>query len=488
MAYSVFLASRTAGVHLAAMENLSFDVTILGAGPGGYVAAIRAAQRGKRVALIERDRLGGVCLNSGCIPTKALLRAAEHFDFLKHAADWGFDLGEVKVEWRHIIEKSRAAADKLSRGVASLMKKHHITVLSGSGSFLSPNRIAVKGAEGQAIEVATTHAIIATGGRPAAIPGIEIDGKNVVSSKEAMMLPEIPRSLAVVGAGAVGLEFAYFYSVFGTRIDLIEYCPDILPGGDEEICRLLARSFQRRGIRIHTSRKVVGIERRDGVLRCRLERADGEGAPHEELIESDAVLIATGIRPNVEGLGLEEVGVELERGFIKIDGFCQTSVQGIYAIGDVCGPPALAHAASAEGLLAVHHLAGDDPAPIDYGNVPACIYCQPQVAGIGLSEREARAAGHEVTVGRFPFSANGKAAATGEMEGLVKLIGARGTGEILGAQIIGPEATELIGEIAVARTAELTVHDLHHTIHAHPTLSEAVMEAAADWAGEAVQI
>ena len=465
------------------MEEHAFDLTILGAGPGGYVAAIRASQQGKRVALVEKEHLGGVCLNWGCIPTKALLKIAEQYDFVKHSSDWGFEIGEVKIHWKRVVEKSRQAASKLAKGVEFLMKKHKVRVYSGSGRFLSAHRIAVNEAGGKTTELQTTHTIIATGARPATISGVEPDGKQIITSKEAMILPESPRRMTIIGAGAIGVEFAYFYTVFGCEITLVEYLPTILPGSDPDVSEALARSFKKRKVQMHTSSRVQAVQRQKNTVRTTVEK-DGKTFD----LEADVALVAVGVKGNIEGLGLEDVGVRTEKGFIPVDGNCQTNVQGIYAIGDVCGAPALAHAATAEGRQAVSHIVGEDPEPINYGNVPACVYCQPQVASVGMTEPEAKDAGHDVQVGRFPFAANGKAVAIGETSGFVKIIADRKYGEILGAHILGPEATELIGELVLAKTAELGVQDLYHTIHSHPTLSESVMEAAAEWAGESTGI
>jgi dihydrolipoamide dehydrogenase len=465
------------------MENHSYDVTVIGAGPGGYIAAIRAAQRGKRVAIVERDRLGGVCLNWGCIPTKALLKMAERRDFLREASDWGFEIGDVHVDWDKVIERSRGAADRLAGGVRFLMKKNKIDVHTGSGRFLSANRIAVDKSDGSTIELSTTHTIIATGARASTLAGVELDGERVISSKEAMVLPELPKSMIVIGAGAIGLEFAYFYSVFGCQVSLVEYFPRILPSGDEEVCQALTRSFEKRGIEILAGSKVLSIERDGDGVRVSVDR-DGQIVE----LDADVALVAVGVKANTEGLGLERLGVELERGVISVNEHVETRASGVYAIGDVNGPPALAHVASAEGLHVVSHLCGDDPEPFDRTNIPSCIYCYPQIASVGLTEGEAREKGHDVKIGRFPFTANGKAVAIGETEGFVKIVAEASTGEILGAHIIGPDATEMIGELTLGKAAELTVHDIHGTIHSHPTLSESIMEAAADWAGEATQM
>jgi dihydrolipoamide dehydrogenase len=462
----------------------SFDVTVIGAGPGGYVAAIRAAQLGMRVGIIERDRLGGVCLNWGCIPTKALLKTAEQYEFMKASAGaWGIKTDGLAVDWSRVIARSREAADKLSRGVASLMKKNKITVVNGEARFLTPGRIEVRG-EGKPSEVETKHAVIATGARPLTIPGVSLDSKRVITSKEAMILPEMPKSLTIIGAGAIGLEFAYFYAAFGTQVTIIEYFDRILPGGDEDVSSLLAKSFRKKGMALHPGSRVTGVSLQGPSSTRTAFEKEGKA----QAVDSEMTLVAVGVRGNVEGLGLEEIGISVEKGFIKVDDDLRTSIQGVYAIGDVAGPPALAHVASAEGIHAVEHIAGRTGRPLDYSSIPACIYCHPQVASVGFTEAEAREKGHDVSVGKFPFSANGKSVAVGEQEGFVKIIGDKRYGEILGAHIIGAEATDLIAEIALAKATELTVDDIHHTVHAHPTLSESVMEAAADWSGEAIQM
>lgn len=461
----------------------SYDLVVIGSGPGGYVAAIRASQLGLKTAIVEREELGGVCLNWGCIPTKALLRIAERRDFLREADRVGLKVGEPAVDWSRVIARSREAASKLSRGVDFLMKKNKIAVFRGHGRFVTPSRIEVKGADGKAKELSATRAIVATGGRPSTIPGVEIDGKKIISSREAMVLPEVPKSMAIVGAGAIGLEFAYLYSAFGSRVTLIEYLDKILPTGDDEICAQLAKSFKKRGVEIHTSSRVKSATRAGSGVRVAFEKGGAETS-----VEADVALMAVGIRGNVEDLGLEEIGVVAERSFVRTDDDLRTGVTGVYAIGDVCGQPALAHVASAEGIHAVEHMLERNPQPLDYGAMPACVYCQPQVASVGMTEREAKEKGIEVKVGRFPFAANGKAVAVGETEGFVKIIAEAKHGEILGAHLIGSEATELVAELGLARSSEITVHDLHHAVHSHPTLSEALMEAAADWDGRAIHI
>ena len=459
----------------------SYDLTVIGAGPGGYVAAIRASQLGMKTAVIERDRLGGICLNWGCIPTKALLKLAEELEILRDAPKRGFRTGEIGVDWPQVIARSREAADKLSKGVSFLMKKNKITVIPGEARYLTPNRISVTGADKKTTEVSTTRSIIATGARAATLPGVAFDGQRVISYKEAMILPHQPKSLTVIGAGAIGLEFAYFYSVFGARVTIIEYLDRLFPAGDEDICSHLSRSFKKRGIESHVSSKVKSVTVTKDGTRCVFEKAG-----KEEIVESEITLVATGVRPNVENLGLEDIGVELERNGIKVDDHLRTNIQSVYAIGDVAGPPALAHVASAEGVHAAEHMAGQDPRPLDYSSIPACIYCHPQIGSVGLTEKEAKEKGHDFKVGKFPFAANGKSVAVGDGDGFVKIIAEKKHGEILGAHIIGAEATELINEISVAKATEMTAHDLHGSVHAHPTLSESIMEAAADWEGHVI--
>jgi len=465
------------------MESYSYDVTVIGAGPGGYVAAIRAAQEGKSVAIVERDSLGGVCLNWGCIPTKALLKSAEHYSFLCHAAEWGFEIGEVTVDWKKVIARSRKTAKKLSGGIGFLMKKNSITVHKGSARYLSANRIEVTDAEGETIELQTTNSIIATGARPGSIPGVEIDNERVITSREAMVLPERPGSLTIIGAGAIGVEFAYFYASFGCKVTLVEYLDAVLPSSDADISSALEKSFKAQGIDIHTGARVLSVESSGDAVTTTFEKGDESAS-----VETDAVLVAVGVRGNTEGLGLDEIGVALDNGFIQVDGHCQTAARGIYAIGDVNGPPALAHVASHEGIHVLRHMENQNIAAIDYSLVPSCVYCQPQVASMGLSETQAKEEGIEVDCGKFPFSASGKAVAIGETEGFVKILSRKDSGELVGAHIIGAEATVLITELVLGKSAELTVRDIHMTMHAHPTLSEAVMEAAADATDEATHI
>lgn len=466
------------------MAPQQFDVVVIGAGPGGYVAAIRCAQLGLSTAIVEKEALGGVCLNWGCIPTKALLKSAEHYAHLKHNPGGVFKVEGLGYDWEAIIRQSRGTTDRMSKGVAALMKMNKITVVMGTATMTDATTIAVAGADGKpAAELKAKHTIIATGARPATLPGVTIDGKAVISSREAMVLPAQPKTMTVIGAGAIGLEFAYFYNAFGTKVTVLEYAPHVLPAADEEVSKALARSLAKQGMKIETGAAVKGASGKPGDVTVTYER---DGKTHEA--KAEVALMAIGVAPIIEGLGLEKIGVKTERRGIVVDGFCRTSVANVFAIGDVIGQPALAHVASAEAVVAAETIAGKKPRPIDYTNVPACVYCQPQTASVGLTEKQAREAGHDVHVGKFPFTANGKSVAIGDTDGFVKIVGDKKYGEILGAHIIGSEATEMIAEYALARTHELTVHEIHHTIHAHPTQSEAMMEAAGVFLGQAIHL
>lgn len=465
------------------MPERHCDVAIIGGGPGGYVAAIRAAQLSLKTAVIERERLGGICLNWGCIPTKALLKNAEVYNTIRRSEEWGISCAEVKVDFSKVIKRSRDVASLNSRGVEYLFKKNKVEHISGRGRLLGKGKIEVT-MEGKASEtVSAAHVILATGARARSLPGVAIDGKKVVSSTEAMVLAAPPVSMIIIGAGAIGVEFAYFYNSFGTKVTLIEMMPNILPIEDREIARLLESNFRKHGIEIHTGSRVERVTAAEDV---KVSVTTPEG-PRE--IRGEVALMAIGVQGNVEDIGLEALGVKTERGgWITVDDFGRTSVEGIYAIGDVAGPPWLAHVASREGINCVEAIAGKEPLPIDYDNVPGCTYCQPQVASLGLTEEKASEGGREILIGRYPFTASGKARAIGETDGLVKLIFDRKYGELLGAHILGAEATEMIAELAVARTLETTAEGIIRTIHAHPTLSEAVMEAAENAYGHAIHI
>ncbi|CUU02276.1 dihydrolipoamide dehydrogenase [Candidatus Kryptobacter tengchongensis] len=460
-----------------------FDIAIIGGGPGGYVAAIRASQLGFKTALIEKDRVGGICLNWGCIPTKALLKSAELFNLVKRASEFGLKVENLGFDFKKIIQRSRQVAERLTKGVEFLLRKNNVTKISGHGFVLKPGLVGVKN-EKDEIEIQASNIIIATGARPRELHGINIDGKVIITSKEAMLLEEPPRSMIIIGAGAIGVEFAYFYNSFGTKITLLEMMSSILPNEDREITDILAKSFQKSGIDILTGTKVVEAKAVDGQAQVKIQNESGE-----KTLKADLALVAIGVRGNSDDLGLENVGVEVENSFIKVDKKTyKTNVDGIYAIGDVIGPPLLAHVASAEGIRCVENIAGVETLPIDYYGIPNCTYCIPQVASIGLTEEKAIELGYEIKVGRFPFRANGKALALGETEGMVKVIFDAKYGELLGAHIVGPEATELIAEFGVAKTLESTAFEIAKTIHAHPTLSETLMEASADSLKEAIHI
>ncbi len=454
-----------------------FDIAVLGGGPGGYVAAIRAAQLGKKVAIIDKDRLGGICLNWGCIPTKALLKNAEIFHYIKNADQYGIHIPKYTVDFGATINRSRAVADQLSKGIAFLMKKNNITHIEGNGILTSATTIAVT--KGKKKESVTAEKIIlATGGRPRSFPGMELDGERIIAYKEAMILEKIPKKMIIIGSGAIGVEFAYFYNEYGTEIHLVEMLPRIVPVEDEAVAKELARNFKKAGIKIYTETKVSKISALKTKVKVHLERKG-----KKETLAGDIALVAVGVTGNIEHIGLEDVGVATDKGAIIINEFNQTSVPNIYAIGDVTGPPWLAHVASAQGHVAAEHAAGQDTTPVNYSNIPGCTYCQPQVASIGLTEAAAKEKGHDVKIGKFDFKGSGKAMATGATSGFVKLVFDSKYGELLGAHIIGSEATEMIAELGMAKALECTWHELGATVHAHPTLSEAVMEAALDAMG-----
>jgi len=456
----------------------SFDVVVVGSGPGGYVGAIRAAQLGLSVAAVEDDRPGGVCLNWGCIPTKALLRNAEVVHLVEHAERFGIKVDNVRADYAEAIKRSRGVADRMAKGVEFLFRKNKITLFPGTGALKSKTTVEVQGASGT--ETLEGRAIIlATGSQPRSLPGVTIDEKTVISSNGAVRNEARPASLVVIGAGAVGMEFADVYAAYGTKVTVLEALDRVLPVEDPESSALVARLFGRRGITIKTGVKVSAV------------RAGGPGAvveTGEGRIEAEQVLMAVGRGARTEGIGLEGLGIELERGFVKVSPTMETSVKGVYSIGDMAGAPLLAHKAMAEGVVAAEAIAGRSPRPLDYSNVPSCTYCRPQVASIGLSEARARDNGREVTIGKFPFTASGKAVALGDTDGFVKVIADKASGEILGVHIVGPEATEIIHEFAVGRTLEATVEEIVHTIHAHPTLSEAALEATLAALGQAIHM
>lgn len=460
-----------------------WDLAILGGGPGGYIAAIRAGQLGLKTVVVESDRLGGICLNWGCIPTKALLKNAEIYDHVRHAKEWGLVLGSVGLDFPGVIKRSRDVADRLSKGVASLLKKNKVDVIEGRGALLTPSTLEVTDPTGAKRRIEAAHVILATGGRPRQLPGAPCDGESILTSKEVMVLPEVPSSLLVIGAGAIGVEFAYMYQVFGTRVTVVEMLPNLLPIEDTDVSIELERIFKKRGMSLHTSTKVKSLVRTKGGVEAVLETPKGEVR-----VEAEKALVAIGVQGNIENLGLESLGIRTERSSILVDSKYQTNVPGVYAIGDVIGPPLLAHVASAEGVAAVTWIAGKEHPGIDYGKIPGCTYCQPQVASIGLTERAAKEKGIELKIGRFPFRASGKSLAIGETEGFVKVLYDARYGGIVGVHILGSEATEMIAEAGLAMGAEATYHEVLDTVHAHPTLAEAFQEATGLAYGEALNI
>jgi dihydrolipoamide dehydrogenase len=460
------------------------DLLVIGSGPGGYVAAIRAAQLGFKTAVVERAEIGGICLNWGCIPTKALLHSATLYHEMKDAAAYGVTSEKVSIDFPQMVKHSRTVAAKLSKGIEFLFRKNQIEVVPGTAKIVGPTSVQVLDAQGKSQVLESDRILIATGARPRAIPGIEFDASKIISSKEAMTLTKLPQSLAIIGAGAIGVEFAYFYATLGTQVTLIEMMPQILPIEDSEVAQVVTTAFKKKGIRILTETKVDKIKKnKDGV---QVLVSSKEGTTQ---IDGELALVAIGVQGNVENLGLEEVGVKVERGAIQVDKTSyQTAVPTIYAIGDVIGPPWLAHVASAEGIAAVENMAKQNPHPIDYQSIPGCTYCQPQVASIGLTEAKARELGREIKVGKFPFRANGKALAMGHVDGFAKLIFDAQYGELLGAHIVGAEATEMLAELGLAKTLEATADEIMQTIHAHPTVSEVIKEATEEAFGRPLHI
>lgn len=462
---------------------MQVDVAVIGGGPGGYVAAIKAAQQGKKVAVIEKADLGGVCLNWGCIPTKTLLRSAEILSLIKKkSALFGIHVNDYAVDFSQVIQKSRQVANRLAQGVTHLMKKNNIEVVYGSGRFIDKNHIQVCNSNGDRHTITSEYTLVATGASARPFPGVAKDDR-IITSREAMVLEQIPPNIAIVGAGAIGIEFAYFFQTFGAQVTVLEMLPHILPQEDEDIARELTRSLKKQGIKIITGAKIESVERlQDGANIFFAKKGQQQTLP------VDYVLLAIGVEGNSQNLGLETLGITTENGWIKTDDYYRTSVANIYAIGDVIGPPWLAHAASAEGVNAVNHICGKEVTPINYLNVPGCTYCHPQVASVGYTEKQAMEAGYTVKIGKFPMRANGKALALGEEEGLVKVIYDEKYGELLGCHIIGPEATEIINEITIARTLEATYAELLHTVHPHPTITESLAEATWNALGQSLHV
>ena len=464
------------------MAETSFDLIVLGGGPGGYVAAIRAAQLGLNTALVEREHLGGICLNWGCIPTKALLRSSEIYHLLHHLDDFGFSAKDIRFDAGKVVARSRAVAKQLSNGVAYLLRKNKVTVIDGHGRLAAKGRLGVEKDGRPVADLAAEHIVLATGARARALPGLEPDGERVWTYKEAMVPTAIPRSLLIVGSGAIGIEFASFYHDMGAEVTVVEMLDRVLPVEDEEISSFARKSFEKQGIKIHTGATVAALERNAKNVTARIE-----GAGQEAGVEVERVILAVGIVGNVENIGLEGTGVTVERTHVVVDEWLRTGEPGVYAIGDLVGPPWLAHKAMHEGVICVERIAGvNDVHPLDRHNIPACTYCRPQVASVGLTEKSARDAGHEVKIGHFPFIGNGKAIALGEPEGMVKTVFDGKTGELLGAHMIGAEVTELIQGYTIAKTLETTETELIRTIFPHPTLSETMHEAVLDAYGRAI--
>jgi len=462
---------------------MNYDLIVIGSGPGGYVAAIRASQLGLKTAIIEKESLGGICLNWGCIPTKALLKSAQVFEYLNHAADYGINVNGGEVNFESIIKRSRGVADGMSKGVQFLMKKNKIDVIIGFGKIKSKGVVEVKGNNGTTQDITGTNIIIATGGRSRELPNIKQDGRKVIGYRQAMILPQQPKTMIVVGSGAIGIEFAYFYNSIGTSVTVVEYLDNIVPLEDEEVSKQLARLLKKTGINIMTGSSVESVDTLGEGCKVTIKTATGT-----EVLEADIVLSAVGISTNLEGIGLEEAGVKTDKGKVLVDDYYKTNVEGIFAIGDIVKGQALAHVASAEGIICVEKIAGHHPEPLNYNNIPGCTYCAPEIASVGYTEKAAKEAGYELKIGKFPFSASGKASAAGAKDGFIKLIFDAKYGEILGAHMLGHNVTELIAEIVTARKLEATGHELIKSVHPHPTMSEAVMEAAAEAYGECIHL
>lgn len=463
---------------------MDYDVLVIGSGPGGYVAAIRASQLGMKAAVVEKENVGGICLNWGCIPTKSLLKSAQAYEYAKHAADYGVAIdGEVKADFPVMVKRSRDVAGGMSKGVQFLFKKNKIETISGFGKLAGKNTVEVTDDNGKKKTYKAKHIILATGARSRELPNLKIDGEKIIGYRKAMTLEKQPASMVVVGSGAIGSEFAYFYQSIGTDVTLVEFMPTLVPNEDEEVAKQLERSFKKMKMKVMTSSTVEKVD--TSGKKCKVTVKTKKG---EETIEADIVLSAVGITPNTENIGLEEMGVKTEKGRVKVDEYYRTNVEGVYAIGDILEGPALAHVASAEGIVCVEKIAGKNPDPIDYNNIPGCTYTSPEVSSVGLTEAKAKEAGYEVKVGKFPYSASGKASAAGQKDGFVKLIFDAKYGELLGAHMIGGNVTEMIAEMVVAKKLEITGHELIKTIHPHPTMSEAVMEAAAAAYDEVIHI
>ena len=460
-----------------------YDLIVIGSGPGGYVAAIRASQLGLKVGVVEKAELGGICLNWGCIPTKALLKSANVFEYFKHAKDYGIEVKDFKADVGGMVKRSRDVAGSMSKGIQFLFKKNKIDHIAGVAKLKKGQKVEVTDAAGKKTDYDAKHIIVATGGRSRELPNLKIDGKKIIGYREAMVLQEQPKKLLVVGSGAIGVEFAYFYHTIGTEVTIVEFLPRIVPVEDEEVSKALDRSFKKAGMKIYTNSEVTKVDTSGKGCVATVKTPEGEVK-----MEADIVLSAVGISTNLEGIGLEDVGVKTDKGKVVVDDFYKTNVPGVYAIGDIVKGPALAHVASAEGIICVEKIAGKNPQPLNYNNLPGCTYCSPEIASVGLTEEAAKKAGYEIKVGKFPFTASGKAKAGGNADGFVKLIFDAKYGEWLGAHFIGANVTEMIAEVVVARNLETTGHEIIKSVHPHPTMSEAIMEAAAAAYGEVIHI
>ncbi|MFS4456866.1 dihydrolipoyl dehydrogenase [Maribacter sp. 2304DJ31-5] len=461
----------------------TFDVIVLGSGPGGYVTAIRASQLGLKTAVVEKESLGGVCLNWGCIPTKALLKSAQVFEYLQHAGDYGLIADGVDKDFDAVVKRSRGVANGMSKGVQFLMKKNKIEVIKGYGTLKSGKKVSVKAEDGSEAVYGAEHIIIATGARSRELPSLPQDGKKIIGYREAMSLDKQPKKLIVVGSGAIGIEFAYFYNAMGTEVTVVEYLPNIVPVEDEEVSKQLEHSFKKSGVKIMTSAEVTAVDTSGEGVKATVKTSKGE-----QILEADMVLSAVGIKTNIENIGLEDVGIATDRDKVLVNDYYQTNIPGYYAIGDVTQGPALAHVASAEGILCVEKIAGMHVEPLDYGNIPGCTYCSPEIASVGLTEKQAKEKGMDIKVGKFPFSASGKAKASGASDGFVKVIFDAKYGEWLGCHMIGAGVTDMIAEAVLARKLETTGHEVLKAVHPHPTMSEAVMEAVADAYDEVIHL
>lgn len=453
---------------------MSYDLIVIGSGPGGYVAAIRASQLGMKVGVVERSELGGICLNWGCIPTKALLKSAQVFEYMNHAEDYGITVGNAKADLKKMVERSRGVADGMSKGIQFLFKKNKVDHIKGHGKVKNGTTVTLTGEDGKETEIKAKNVILALGARSRELPNLPQDGKKIIGYRQAMVLDKLPKKMVVVGSGAIGVEFAYFYSTLGVDVTVVEYMPNIVPVEDEEVGKQLGRTFKKNGMKVLTNSSVESVDTKGTGCKVTVKTKKGE-----EVIECDIVLSAVGIVANIEDAGLEEAGVVTDKGRIITNEMYATNIPNLYAIGDCIPGPALAHVASAEGIICVEHIAGQNPEALDYGNIPGCTYCSPEVASVGYTEAAAKEAGYELKVGKFPFSASGKASAAGAKDGFVKLIFDAKYGELLGAHMIGANVTEMIAEIVAIRKLETTGHELIKTVHPHPTMSEAIMEAAA---------